>query len=245
MMYDEKAKNDKLKAKNDETFGFDDLLTDGYADETDDRYVKGKRFDYQSGSDGLGEFISDSMRYPFDGPNALPRVGVAALVSLIPFVGSMVVSGYGVRVARRTLRDQRALPMWNDFGGDFMRGLTVFFGTLVFGFLMLLSMVAVVTIPVVIVLGFPMVAYAICRYAATDDFTSFVDILGAYRYVINNLWTSLMVTISAVVIGIIWSIVISIGFVFFVIPGLLLSAASVISFAYLAAAWGRKVGLEA
>jgi hypothetical protein len=243
MFNEAKAKNDKPKYKNDESIDFEDLMTSD-DNEPDDRYAR-NRSDRSIDMSGVGGFVSDAMQYPFDGANALPRVMVAALVSLIPFIGSMVVSGYGVRVIRRTLRGQSELPMWNDFGGDLMRGLTMFFGSLVFGFLMILSMVAVVTIPVVLLLGFPMVAYAACRYAATDDFSSFVDIFGAYRYVIKNFWTSLMVTISAFIIGIVWSILIGLGFVFFVIPGLLLSSASVISFTYLMGAWGRKVGLEA
>lgn len=243
MLYQEKAKNDKFKVKNDEGLGFEELLGGGF-DEPDDRYVSGKN-SFDEDCNKIGDFVGSAMQYPFEGPNALPRVMVAALVSLIPLVGSMVVSGYGVRVVRRTLRGQSDLPVWNDFGGDFMRGLTMWFGGIIFGILLMLSMVAVVTIPIVLILGFPMVAYSVCRYAATDDFSSFFDVLGAYRYVINNLWTSLMVTVSVVIIAIIWAIIVAIGFAMFFLPGLLLSSASVISFTYLMASWGRKVGLEA
>lgn len=242
MMYEEKAKNDKLKVKNDENLDFEELLGGGF-DEPDDRYVHGKRT-FQDGADGVGEFISVSMQYPFDGPNALPRVMAAALVSLIPVIGSMVVSGYGVRVIRRTLRGQSDLPAWNDFGGDLKRGFMMLIGGFIFGFLMILSMIAVVTIPVVLILGFPMVAYSVCRYAATDDFSVFFDIVGAYRYVTTHVWTSLMVTISAAIMGVIWAIIVGIGFAIFFLPGLLLSSASVISFTYLMGLWGRKVGLE-
>lgn len=265
MFDEEKLKNDQLKHKNDEGLGFEDLIEGGF-DETDDRYPRAK-LSLSDNNIGCGAFVGAAMQYPFDGKEALTKVAIAAGLALIPFVGQLLVSGYGVRVVRRILRGQRDLPEWNDFGGDFMRGLVILFGGIVFGFLMMLSTIAIVTIPIVTILGFPMVAYAICRYAATDDISAFIDIIGAYRYVLSNIWTSFVMTLSCILLGISWGITIALTYILcyivgsillsitgigiinsgeflLTIPGLILSAAATISFTYMMGAWGRTVGLE-
>lgn len=263
-MYDEeKFKNDSPKRKNDESVDFDDLMGDG---DLDDRYARPKLALDDSGI-GCGAFVGAAMQYPFDGKDALTKVAIAAGLALIPLIGQLAVSGYGVRVVRRILRGQRDLPEWNDFGGDFMRGLVILFGGIVFGFLMMLSTIAIVTIPIVTILGFPMVAYAICRYAATDDISAFIDIIGAYRYVLSNIWTSFVMTLSCILLGISWGFTITVTYVvctivgsiilgitgigfnngefLLAIPGLILSAAATISFTFMMGAWGRTVGIEA
>jgi len=265
MFDEEKLKNDTQKRKNDQDLGFEDLIGAGY-DEPDDRYARNK-FSSDENPVGCGVFVGAAMQYPFDGKDSLTKVAIAAGLVLIPFVGQLVVSGYGVRVVRRILRGQRNLPEWNDFGGDFIRGLILCFGGAIFGILMALSMVVVITIPIVSIFGFSMVAYSICRYAETDDFSVFFDILGAYRYVLNNLWVSFMFTMSCILLGISWGITIAVtymlcyigGSIVFAIlpinfnsvefllavPGLILSAAATISYTFMMGAWGRTVGLEA
>lgn len=245
MFYDEKPKNDKpkFKDKNDYEAGFDDLLSVGF-DEPDDRVVRGmtRRPDDLP---GCGDYVSASMQYPFSGDGVFLRLLVTGAIGFIPLLGFIILSGYGIRVVRRVLRGQRGLPAWNDLGGDFTRGLGVFFGSFIFAILLGLSMIAVITIPIVMFLGLPMIAYAFSRYAATEDFSAFFDIFGAFRYVLNNLWSSIIVTFAFVLISFLWGVFIPIGLALFVIPGIVLTGAAFTSAYYLIGAWGRTAGIEA
>ena len=65
--------------------------------------------------------------YVFEDPDWLKKVGIAALVSLIPLVGQIIALGWSLEVTRRLIRREPALlPDWSDFGGHVMRGLQVF-----------------------------------------------------------------------------------------------------------------------
>jgi hypothetical protein len=49
---------------------------------------------------------------------------IGVLLSFIPVFGTLVVFGYWIRIATNVANNQELpLPEWNDFGGDFMRGL--------------------------------------------------------------------------------------------------------------------------
>jgi hypothetical protein len=57
----------------------------------------------------------------------LQKVGIAALVSLIPLVGQITVLGWGIEIARRVINnDPEPLPDWNDFGGLLGKGFSAF-----------------------------------------------------------------------------------------------------------------------
>lgn len=245
MFYDEKPKNEKpkFKGKNDYEADFDDLLSVG-GDEPDDRVVRSKRY-LPTEAPGCSDYVSASMQYPFSGDGVTGRLLITGVVGFIPVLGAILLSGYGIRVIRRVLRGQRGLPAWNDLGGDFSRGLGVFFGSIIFAILLALSTIAVITIPVVMFLGLPMVGYVYSRYAATEDFSAFFDLFGAYRYVLNNLWSSIIVTLAFFVIGFLWAFLIPIGLALVVLPGIILTGAAITSLYYLLGAWGRTVGVEA
>lgn len=245
-----KPKNDAPKPKNDAFYkpknadirDFDDLLYGD--DDLDDRYPRSRQ-PMDTESLGCSAYIGPALEYPTSGPGVFGKLLVGGILMFIPLIGQLMVLGYTIRIIRRVLRDQTGLPGWNDFGGDLMRGLVVWVGSIVFGVLLALSMIAVVTIPVVMVFGLPMVAYVLCRYAATDNVLAFADIFGAYKYVFQHLWPAIVVTLSAVVLSLAWAIIVGLGFAFFFFPGILASAAATFSFAYLMGAWGRTVGLEA
>jgi hypothetical protein len=245
--YPEKPKNDKAKRKNE--YDLEDLISEDFRqtpddDEPDDRFPR-KTKSFDDSVAGCSAYLSAGMQYPFDGRNVITKLLIGGVLMFIPVIGQLIVSGYSIRVMRRVLRGQRDLPEWNDFGGDLMRGIVPLFGFFFFGVLLMLSMIAVVTIPVVMFLGFPMVAYVLCRYAATDEFGVFFDIFGAYRYVLSNVWAAVSVSLSIFVMSMLWGVAIGFGTAFFILPGLMASFAATVSFAYVAAAWGRTVGMEA
>jgi Protein of unknown function (DUF4013) len=62
--------------------------------------------------------------FVFEDPDWLKKVGIAALVSLIPLVGQIFLIGWGIEVMRRVIaREAVPLPDWNDFSGHLLRGL--------------------------------------------------------------------------------------------------------------------------
>jgi hypothetical protein len=57
----------------------------------------------------------------------LQKVGIAALVMLIPIVGGIVVFGWALEITRRVINnDPEPLPDWNDFGSLLSKGFQAF-----------------------------------------------------------------------------------------------------------------------
>jgi hypothetical protein len=63
--------------------------------------------------------------YVFEDPDWLKKIGLVALVAIIPFIGWVILAGYSIEVARRVIRlDPSPLPDL-DFGTNLMDGLKV------------------------------------------------------------------------------------------------------------------------
>jgi hypothetical protein len=68
--------------------------------------------------------VGRSVQYVFQDPNWIKKMLIGGLLSLIPIFGTFIVFGYWIRIATNVANNQDLpLPDWNDFGGDFMRGL--------------------------------------------------------------------------------------------------------------------------
>lgn len=68
--------------------------------------------------------VGRSISYVFQDPQWLKKVLIGGVLSIIPIFGMLVVAGYWIRIARNVASGiELPLPDWNDFGGDFMRGL--------------------------------------------------------------------------------------------------------------------------
>ena len=64
--------------------------------------------------------------FPFEDQEWLMKLGIAALVMLIPILGQFIVMGWALEVTRRVIqRDPQPLPDWSDFVGHLVRGLQV------------------------------------------------------------------------------------------------------------------------
>ena len=64
--------------------------------------------------------------FAFEDKDWLKKIGIAALVSLIPLVGQIFLLGWGFEVTRRVIaREAVPLPDWSDFSGHLVRGLKV------------------------------------------------------------------------------------------------------------------------
>lgn len=67
-----------------------------------------------------------SFTYQFADPDWIKKIGIAALLSLIPILGLIFVAGWGVEITRRVIqRASVVLPDWTDFGSYFAKGLQV------------------------------------------------------------------------------------------------------------------------
>ncbi len=70
--------------------------------------------------------IGKAFVFPTEDQDWLRKVGIAALVMLIPLVGSFALAGWGLEVTRRVIRrEPQPLPDWTDFGGYIVGGLQV------------------------------------------------------------------------------------------------------------------------
>lgn len=65
--------------------------------------------------------------YVFEDPDWIKKVGIAALVILIPIVGAIILLGWGLELTRRVIQgDAYPLPDWTDFGGFVAQGFKAF-----------------------------------------------------------------------------------------------------------------------
>ncbi len=88
--------------------------------------------------------------FPFEDQDWLKKLGIAALILIIPILGTIVVAGWMLELMRRVInRDPQPLPDWNDFGGYVMKGLQA----LVVGLVYSLPMILVSACQQVITMG--------------------------------------------------------------------------------------------
>lgn len=189
---------------------------------------------------GCGAYTTASIQYPLIGDSGtLVKLLIGGVLMLVPVIGSWIVGGYALRAFRRVLRGDYSLPEWDDFAGDFVNGLILTIGLFIFGLLMTVSMALVVTVPIVVFFGFPMTAYVLARYAATDDIASFVDIVGAYRAVFFRFGDAVLMMIGSMFVALVMSILVAIGTVFLFIPGMMMAFALTLAMTFNAAVFGR------
>jgi hypothetical protein len=71
--------------------------------------------------------------YPFADSDWVKKIGIGALLLLIPLLGSMWISGWMLEITKRVIRqDPEPLADWDDFGGYLVRGFQVFIIGLVY-----------------------------------------------------------------------------------------------------------------
>ena len=126
----------------------------------------------------------------------LKKVLIGGLVLLIPFVGGLILYGFGVRIARNVIAGElNPLPEWDDIGGDLSRGFFVLLGGFIWGLpiwvlyvctlilssasdgagIVALFINVCLIMPLSVILGIFIGPTLIGRFAQTDDFKSMLD----------------------------------------------------------------------
>ena len=77
--------------------------------------------------------FGSAFTYAFQDSDWLKKVGLAALIFLIPIIGPITVMGWGLEITRRVINNQTdLLPDWSDFGGYLSKGFQGFVVSLAF-----------------------------------------------------------------------------------------------------------------
>ena len=93
--------------------------------------------------------------FQFKDDEWIKKFAIAALFTLIPFIGPLFLAGWGLEITRRVIvQDPEPLPEWNDFGNYIVKGLQL----IIIGF--------VYALPVILVQACTQGAYA----AGTENF---------------------------------------------------------------------------
>lgn len=148
--------------------------------------------------------IGRAIGYPFKDSNWIIKTLIGTVIAIIPIV-NFIGTGYLVRAIQAMQSgNEEQLPEWDDFGGDFVRGLTVLVGWLIYYIpIFIVSCILGIVGGIVggedgnilsalisccsslISLGywaivFPMLALSIVKFAETNDFSASFLNFGAH-----------------------------------------------------------------
>lgn len=71
--------------------------------------------------------IARALTYFFKDSQWIAKALVAAVMIIIPIIGWLILAGYLLRITRNVIQGADVpLPVWDDFGGDFVRGFKLF-----------------------------------------------------------------------------------------------------------------------
>jgi len=101
--------------------------------------------------------IGKSFSYVFDDKDWLKKVAIGGLLNIVPIV-NLIPGGYALRTLKNVSEGkEKPLPEWDDWGGDFMKGLMVFLAWLIYA------------IPMFILQGFSAAISAIAGASGSSD----------------------------------------------------------------------------
>jgi hypothetical protein len=167
-----------------------------------------------TGSNGMD--IGRSIDFIRHDPRWLSKIVIGGLLSLVPIFGWLIIGGYYIRIIQRVQEDIDAqMPEWDDWGGNFVRGLkfsvvyliyvgpltTLFLASIFFlfidqfvSYLVLQMLYLFLSLPYVIVLGFfsPLIAGRLAVYNRISAAFHFGELIREARRV----WLLLLVYVG-------------------------------------------------
>jgi len=201
--------------------------------------------------------------YPMQDKNWIVKILIGTVVTIIPFVNFIGI-GYQLRVMRDIMSGKEdAMPEWDNWGDDFIKGLIVIGGAVLYFLPMILlsfctniisavlddetistlisCCMALPSLVYYVVVGLMLVG-AVTRYAVTGDFSdAFLNFGGRFAELRGNIGNAAMLLLFSFIVG----IVVGIGFLLtFWICGLgfLFIWFSNMVNAHLAAQYGTLIG---
>jgi hypothetical protein len=68
--------------------------------------------------------VGKAFTFVFDDENWIVKVLIGGVLSLIPFVGGILVSGYGLELMKNVIQgESKPLPEWDDWGNKLVKGI--------------------------------------------------------------------------------------------------------------------------
>jgi len=184
--------------------------------------------------------IGRSFSYMFDDEGWLKKIAIGGVLNIVPVVNFIPI-GYGLRALNNVAEGiETPLPEWDDWGGDFTKGLMVTIASLIASIpiwaVWVLSLivgavagdasdVAGVCVAAVsclgVLWGIAMLVYlpaAIIKYAAQDEFGAFFQFNEVFAFIRDNLSdyivAILLILAAAIVASIVGSIACGVGALF-------------------------------
>lgn len=202
--------------------------------------------------------IGRAFQFSFEDKDWVAKFAITIVLAIIPIVGWFILSGYMLRVSRNIILGTETLPEYDDWGGDFTRGLVALIGgifyylpiivvsfctSIVFG-----DNFAVQCLVTLLYIGYglvmlPVITSALARFAVTGDFSVFLDFGGRFTDFTTHIGEALNLWIMYLIAGVAISILTGIGLVLCVIPGLIAMAAGYFAQAHIVGQWGRIIGI--
>ncbi len=198
----------------------------------------------------------EALQFPFQDRDWIKKIAIAGVLVIIPILGWITLYGYAVRIVRGLLQGSRQLPEFDDFGGDFSRGLMIFIGGILYSipsiFLSVINnffdnfvlncIISLMSFAYAIIIT-PILYTAYARYAMTEDFNAFLDFGGIIETVTSHTNETVTLLLNAFALGIVGSIIILIGLIMCCLPGFAAIGLYSMVAAVLTAQWAAAVGI--
>lgn len=214
-------------------------------------------------------YFIDAIQYPFQSEGywgklvTLILLGIGMAIPIVNIFVAFILSGYAIRIIRSVGNGERNLPEF-DFGGDLSSGFTVFLGILVYmipaillsGVISLVAnaiangnmnniiflLLMLISILISFLWGLS-ATVAIIRYSESKQFNVFLEYQKNIQIALSNPGAFIAYFINTLLLGIVMGILISIGFVLLIIPGLIMSVSTFFMNAYVMARYGKDANL--
>jgi len=174
--------------------------------------------------------IGRSFTYMFDDEDWLKKIAIGGVLNIIPVV-NFIPMGYGLRTLNNVAAGtETPLPEWDDWGGDFTKGLMVTLAALIASIpiwaVQVLSIIVaavageegsdvagicVAGVSCVAVLwGIAMLVYlpaAVIRYATKEEFSAFFQFSEVFAFIRDNLSDYIVAILLVLAAGVVASVV--------------------------------------
>jgi hypothetical protein len=167
--------------------------------------------------------LGTAFAYPTKDKNWIVKAIIGAIVSVIPIV-NFIAYGFGLRAIKQIVSgNEDSLPEWDNWGEDFVKGLTAWLGGLLYSVPIIVVVICIniasailgdtlgtilqccLAIPLFVygIAIIPLLTNATVRYAVTDNFQdAFLDFGARFSEVQNHVGESVTYLIYALILGI-------------------------------------------